>query len=165
MSNSPWERGESYNVNDPLPGLEPVAQRAPGTAPPVVLWYKIYCVFMMRGWLGLLGLGVVLVAMRGSLPLPQGAALASTEMLVRGVIMVVAGLVMFVVNIAALVLPPKPWTWVYHLINLALGGGCILIIIPLLIYWLKPETQLYFGRTLPGSLPNSNTPPPPIPPV
>jgi hypothetical protein len=46
-------------------------------------------------------------------------------------------------------LKPQAWTWFYHIILISVGltSPCTLpASVPLLIYWLKPETQRYFGR-------------------
>ncbi|MFN3652291.1 MAG: hypothetical protein ACK47B_22160 [Armatimonadota bacterium] len=50
--------------------------------------------------------------------------------------------------LVALLLPPTPGTWVYHILVICLGlSGCTLpLAVILLIYWFKPETQAYFGR-------------------
>jgi len=43
----------------------------------------------------------------------------------------------------------SPSAWVYHLVLICLGlssGLFIVGCIPLLIFWLKPETKAYFGR-------------------
>jgi hypothetical protein len=51
----------------------------------------------------------------------------------------------------ALLLPPSPAAWVYHIVILCLGlGGCSLpFSVILLIHWFKPETQAFFGRGTP----------------
>lgn len=49
-----------------------------------------------------------------------------------------------------LVLGPWPWLWTYDLVIICLGmtSTCILpASIPLLIFWLKPETKRYFGKS------------------
>jgi hypothetical protein len=51
---------------------------------------------------------------------------------------------------ASLFLKARPWVWVYDLVLIAFGfTGCLTLpfAIALLIYWLKPETKAYFGRT------------------
>jgi hypothetical protein len=49
----------------------------------------------------------------------------------------------------ALLLPPRPWTWIYHLVIICFGmtsACCIPMCVPLVIFWLKPDTKAYFGR-------------------
>ena len=45
---------------------------------------------------------------------------------------------------------PASWVWVYDIVLIAIGlTSCLTIpaAVPLLIYWIKPETKAYFGRT------------------
>ena len=49
---------------------------------------------------------------------------------------------------AALFLPKKPWVWVYGIVAVCVGlpNCCFLpLSIPVLIFWLRPETKQYFG--------------------
>jgi hypothetical protein len=51
---------------------------------------------------------------------------------------------------AGIFLKPAPWVWVYDIVLIAIGlTSCLTMIasIPLLIQWLKPEVQRYFGRS------------------
>ena len=51
---------------------------------------------------------------------------------------------------AAPFLPRKPWAWAAHLALIALGmtsACCIPACLPLLLFWLKPETKAMFGKT------------------
>ena len=50
---------------------------------------------------------------------------------------------------AAIVLPPRPWTWIYGFVPICIGmtSCCILpFSIALIVFWIKPETRHYFGR-------------------
>lgn len=61
----------------------------------------------------------------------------------------VLGISLFVVCGLPLVLPPRPWVWIYDLIIIALGvaSPCLLpACIPLIIFWSKPQTRSYFGK-------------------
>jgi hypothetical protein len=133
--------------------------------PPVVKWYKLYCMMMVLVYLlGLVGGVALLMYQTAVLAWLGGAEVSAVELTIRGIILVVACGVMLVVNIAALFLPRQPWVWIYHLVNIALGlsGCCALLTIPLLIFWLKPEVQQYFGRSShsPPEAGTSSTPPP-----
>lgn len=109
-------------------------------------WYKAYC--------GLLTLTYVLTAVFGFWVIVtrySGASGHSSEdgLLVGGV-MAACGLLFGGACGAALVLPARPWAWTYHLAIICLGLSsvcCLPICIPLLIFWLKPETKAYFGRS------------------
>ena len=51
--------------------------------------------------------------------------------------------------VASFLLPPRPWAWIFHLVLICIGmtSGCTLpASVALLIFWLKPETRVYFGR-------------------
>jgi hypothetical protein len=48
-----------------------------------------------------------------------------------------------------LFLKPKPRVWIYDLVIICLGTSSILFLpfcIPLIIFWVKPETRTWFGR-------------------
>lgn len=167
MANSPssWDSG-SYNYNDPLPGLDP---NKPLGTPAVVTWYKLYCVLMIFVYFACSIGGGAIIIFRNQIANPETSAI---ELLLNGIVLLGMGIVMFVMFIVALLLPPKPWTWIYHLIAICLGlTSCCTwpVTIPLIIQWIKPETQQYFGRTPAGTFPNNPSPPPgpppPIPPV
>jgi hypothetical protein len=45
-------------------------------------------------------------------------------------------------------LPRRRWVWVLHVVLIALGMtscACIPATVPLLIFWIRPETQAWFG--------------------
>jgi hypothetical protein len=48
---------------------------------------------------------------------------------------------------AAPFLPKRRWVWIYDLVLICLSftGCCIAFGIPLLIFWLKPETKAFFN--------------------
>ena len=59
------------------------------------------------------------------------------------------GLLTFLVFAVAALLPAKPYNWFVGIVMIALGfSSCCLwpACIPLLIYWVKPETKALFGR-------------------
>ena len=48
-----------------------------------------------------------------------------------------------------LFVPARRWGWIYGIVLIAVGlTSCCLLpaTIPLLIFWLKPETQAFYGR-------------------
>ena len=59
------------------------------------------------------------------------------------------GLVLAAVYVYAFFAPARPWAWIYHLVLICLGLTsccCMPASIPLLVFWLRPTTQRYFGR-------------------
>ena len=69
---------------------------------------------------------------------------------VTGWILLVAGILFLVASALPFFLKPKPWVWVYDLVIICSGmlSTCLIVAsIPLLIFWIKPETKKYFGRS------------------
>jgi hypothetical protein len=107
-------------------------------------WYRIYTGVMAALYVAVAGLGIMLML----LP-PETAHRSEPQMLIMGGIYAVIGTIFFVVNLIATLLPPKPYNWIVGIVMIALGmTSCCLwpAVIPLLIYWVKPETKAFFGR-------------------
>jgi hypothetical protein len=113
--------------------------------PKVLLWFKIYC-----GFLCLLYLATAAFSLFLFFANPSNPEMSQTEARVLGVLLLVAGLLMFGVCLLPLILAPRPWLWTFDLVVICLGmtSACFLpACIPLLIFWLKPETKRYFGKS------------------
>lgn len=132
------------------PSGDPYGFRPPdvpfGTPAPVWPWYVAYAVAMALLYLACVGGAVALGVFAADIP-----ASATDDMppVVMAVILGVIGLPLFVAYAAAPFLPKKPWAWTYHLvlICISLTSACCMIAgIPLLIYWMKPETKAMFGK-------------------
>ena len=97
---------------------------------------------------GCLALGIVLLFLREEIAgWPPGED--PRTILVYGVVLAVTGAVLHSACFSAFFLPRRPWAWVVHLVLIALGltSCCTLpASVPLLVWWLKPETQAWFGR-------------------
>jgi hypothetical protein len=114
-------------------------------APPVVTWYKVYAGLMAALYLVVLigGIAMPLLA-------PEELDLAADDP-PPWVMALIIGCVSFpfaALYGAALFLPVKPWAWIYHLVLICFGFTslcCMVVSIPLLIFWVKPETKAYFG--------------------
>lgn len=116
----------------------------PALRPEVVSWFKVYAAAM-----ALLYALVLLFAAAVILMGVFAEDIDPVEMAFLGVIMGGLGFVLMVAFAAALFLPQRPWVWVYDLVLIAIGlTSCVTMIatIPLLIYWIKPETRAWFGR-------------------
>ena len=140
----------------------------PSGPPPVVGWYRVYAGFMAFIYL--------LTAIGGFFIIKNMEALATgtrgmdpTELKIRGFVMVALGIILFTAFITALLLPNTSGAWIFHIVLIAVGlSSCCLwpATIPLMIAWLKPETQRWFGRGAGGTPPRDpDMPPPPIPTV
>jgi len=109
--------------------------------PPIVFWFKIY-----TGALSLLYLFCVALGVRFFF-FPSVLAADKMDSLVMGGLMMGLGLVLFVATLLPLLLKPRPWVWVYDLVVICFGLTsvcCLPASIPLLIFWIKPETKRYF---------------------
>ena len=125
-------------------------QTAPsGPVPPKVLpWYKAYAIAMFIVYILIvvgLAAGLILApeGFRQELDMPQWFFI--------GYVIMIFGLssLMAAAFGVALFLPPKPWTWVYHLVMICMGltsPCCMPASIPLLIFWIKDDSRHYFGR-------------------
>ena len=110
--------------------------------PPVYPYYLAYVIFMALLYLGVIVMCVGLLVATGG----QGM---KDEDMVLFLFMPACSLPFLIAYAAAPFLPPAPWAWTYHLVLIAVGltsACCMPIAIPLLIFWLKPETKAYFGK-------------------
>ena len=108
-------------------------------------WYRVYCAVLAALYLFVIVIGIVMAIMQ-----PQTREYSPREMLVMGIIYAIVGAVFFLVFAVALFLPPKPYNWIVGIVLIALGmtSCCFLpACVPLLIFWFKPETKAFFGRS------------------
>lgn len=95
-------------------------------------------------YFGLAALGIALLVLQ-----PHNRQDDHQETMIVGIIYAILGAVLFMAFAVALFLPPKPYNWVVGIVMMAIGmTSCCFIpfLIPLLIYWVKPETKAFFGR-------------------
>ncbi len=114
--------------------------------PAVITWLRVYAVTILALYLGIFALWQFLTPAGPNEP---SHGLHATPAGVATV--VVLGLL--VVGFAALhavaaFVPYKPWGWTVGLLAICLGlSSCTaLAAVPLLVFWLKPETKAAFGR-------------------
>lgn len=112
--------------------------------PTVVAWYKAYCWTMVAIYLIIFAGSVLTLAladfstMRGD---PEGAK-------IQLVVLAVMGLPLAILFAVGPFLPRSTGGWIYGIVLIALGlTSCLCwpATIPLLIYWIKPETKQYFS--------------------
>ncbi len=105
--------------------------------PAVYGWYRLYVGVM-------LAFHVLLMVLAFGLSASGSAHVDSDVMLGLGLFV----LVFSVPWLAALLLRRTPGAWVYHLVLICLGmtGITVVASVPLLVYWIKPETKRFFGR-------------------
>lgn len=125
-----------------LAPLEHSPAPSTGHVPGVWNWYRAYCAAMAVlyfAWFagGLLALGH-----------PDAIDHAGpVELVILGLTFTVFGLLG--AYAAAPFLRRTPRTWVFHLVLICIGmtsACCLPVCIPLLVFWIKPETKEFFGR-------------------
>lgn len=108
-------------------------------------WYRVYLAALAVVYLAVavLATGVIIVQ-------PQGKTAGETaEIFLSSAVFAVLGWILFAAFAAAFFLPRKPYNWIVGLVLIALGmtsACCLPAAVPLLIFWLKPETKAHFGR-------------------
>jgi predicted membrane channel-forming protein YqfA (hemolysin III family) len=116
----------------------------PITRPTLVRWFYVYC-----GVLCVIYLAVAACSLPFFLIEPSELDMGKTEAVFVGVMMLVMGLVFFVLFLMPFFLPQRPWVWVFDLVLICIGmtSACFLLAcVPLLLFWLKPETKAWFGK-------------------
>jgi hypothetical protein len=116
----------------------------PPEPPPVLVWYRVYAALMALVYLLCVAGGIAMVAFRDVIADESSPAIVY---LIQGTLLGGMGAVFAVAFIAAFFLPRARWAWVYHIVLIALGmTSCCTIpaCVPLLIFFIKPETQEYF---------------------
>jgi uncharacterized membrane protein len=126
--------------------LQPLSPPSvPLTRPAVVRWYYVYC-----GVLCVVYLAVAACCLPLFLIEPAELDMGKTEAVLMGVMMLVMGLVFFVLFLMPFFLPRRPWVWVFDFVLICIGmtSACFLLAcVPLLLFWLKPETKAWFGKS------------------
>lgn len=110
----------------------------------VFFWYRVYCAVLLFLYLAVTIFGIGLAVLR-----PETGEYRSEEIFIMGVVYAVAGAVFAVAFTIAILLPPKPYNWIVGIVAIAIGmtSCCFVpVCVPLLIYWIKPETKAFFGR-------------------
>jgi hypothetical protein len=116
--------------------------------PAVCTWFIVYAILMALLYLAVAGFGVTVFVVG-----PDQFADAKTsadEWVVLGTIFLIIGVALGIAFGMAPFLPRRPGVWVYDVVLIALGltSACLWpLTIPLLIFWIKPETKRWFGRS------------------
>jgi hypothetical protein len=122
-------------------------QRRPG----VVFWFYVYCGVMVALYMlvCVLGIGLLVLDVEAFGPPPDADPMAALQMQIVGVVYAVMGALFTIPFALAFLLPPRPWVWVYAIILICFGlMSCCFwpSNIPMLLYWIKPETKAWFRR-------------------
>ncbi len=124
--------------------MESPSAALPARAPAVWTWYRAYCAAMALLYLAGSVAGLL------ALLLPDALDHANpVELLLFGCTFTACGLPLLALFATAPFLRPTPRTWVFHLVLICVGltsACCLPVCIPLLVFWIKPETKAFFGR-------------------
>ena len=107
-------------------------------------WYRVYCGTMTALYMLVAAAGATLAFLR-----PPIDGQSPEETLIMGVVYGILGAVFFLAYLVAFLLPAKPYNWIVGLVMIAIGmTSCCMwpVVIPLLVFWIKPETRRFFGR-------------------
>lgn len=107
-------------------------------------WYRVYCAVLSLLYLATIVLGVFLLIYQ-----PPTREYDSQQIVIVSVAYIIFGAIFLIASTIALFLPPKPYNWIVGIVMLAIGmtSCCFLpAVVPLFIYWMKPETKAFFGR-------------------
>jgi MFS family permease len=94
----------------------------------------------------------LLVVLAGTILLMVPADTLEMEELEKRIaagVCIVLGLPFAVASVLPFFFAPRPWLWVYGIVLIAIGfTSCCFwpICIPLLISWIKPDVQRFFGK-------------------
>lgn len=121
---------------------------SPALRPRVVGVFKIYA--LLLGLVYLLAAGLLYLISQGQAAQEQ-AVPAAVRYARVGLIALCSALSMAFLAVPAL--PRKPWVWGYGLACIVLGLTSFVAIplaLPLLLFWIKPETKAYFAASPPS---------------
>lgn len=117
--------------------------------PAVWPWYAVYCVCMALLYLLCCGLGVLFLVLD-----PSDLDTSRVEALVTGFMLLVVCAPLMIAFAAGPLLPRRKWAWVAGLLLIAVGMTsccCMPACIPLLMWWIKPETKTWYGHEAPAT--------------
>lgn len=145
----------------------PMPERQP--KPPVWPWYVAFCVGWALFYVFAIGFTVFLLA-KGQ---PASGETGATANIALGVWLGVCGVLLLAYAVAPL-LPLRRWSWIYGMVivGFSMLGGCFPLAVPLLVFWVKPQTRAFFpaSRERPppaavATAPTAAPPPPLVPPA
>jgi hypothetical protein len=100
--------------------------------PRVIFWYRAYAAVMMLASLALLGFAVLTWSAHET----------------QAILLLLVAMASVALYGTAALMPFKPWAWTLGLIVIALGvpGVTVVVCVPLLLAWMKPNVKAAFCR-------------------
>lgn len=114
--------------------------------PRVLIWFKVYLAVLCLMYAFCIALGAGFAFFPDLISNITG----ETESTSMGWVLMIFGILFLAASALPFFLKPKPWVWIYCLVAICSGmlSTCLIIAcIPLLIFWIKPETKKHFGRS------------------
>lgn len=127
--------------------------------PQVVTWFRVYCGLMVVIYIAVAIFGGFMAANPDMLndPNPRpGSSVPSSadEAFIMGVMYCGLGIVLTIVFLVPFFLPRRFGAWIYDLVMICIGlTSCCFwpVTIPLLIFWIKEDTRVWFKNEQPAT--------------
>jgi len=145
VGESEWHPLSSYDQFNICPSKPmPVPNPVPSEAPGVILWYRIYNGLMALMYIGLTGFLWLVKLMDVQFESPQ----EETDLAIMAWVFLVVGLPMAIFHLVCCFMTHRRWHWILGFFSIGIGmtGCCLPVCIPILIFWINPETKAWFGR-------------------
>jgi hypothetical protein len=123
-----------------------MSEKGARTPPRVVFWFKLYSGFLCVLYLATAAFSVFLL--QGDV---SSLEMSPTVARIAGAVFLALSLLLSGACLLPLVLRPRPWLWVYDLVVICIGMTSVCTLpasLPLMIFWMKPETKAWFGRRI-----------------
>lgn len=92
----------------------------PAPKPAVVMWFKIYCIFMVLMYLACIALGPLFLLVN-----PRDLEMDAVQAKIYGIVFIAIGIPCLLLHVVPLFLRPRPGAWTFDLIIICLGmTGC-----------------------------------------
>jgi hypothetical protein len=125
--------------------MNDISQPQPRPQTPAVwYWQIVYCYVWASMFLMLDFVGILMLATADT----TTSEIEPSELKLAGIVITVICTSLVLLFGSVPFGPKRPWNWVCHLILICIGLTicyCIPFCIPLLIFWVKPETRAFFN--------------------
>ncbi|MEZ5424641.1 MAG: hypothetical protein R2747_00120 [Pyrinomonadaceae bacterium] len=114
------------------------------TGPRTYFWYR-----MLNSAVVVFGIFLAVIGLLAIIGSFNETGQQAADAFAGGIFFLVTGGIPGFLCFFGVVFPPRAWSWYYGLFILILATlscGLAIFSVPLLIFWVKPETQFFFGR-------------------